>query len=179
MNNNKKEFWNSAARDGLFFGLALVVLVFLGVAFRLDLDHGAVSSMLSFLVIAMSVSMFSKKRSLSRGKLGYSYGQSMGYILAIAAFAGFIFGVGQFFVWNYVAPEYYQEILDKTIEIARVSLEADINAEMALDIYQKMVQNPVVIVISSIFTVMCYSCFIGLLVSVFVKRFPQLDENNE
>lgn len=176
MKNNS--FWSNAAKDGLIMGLLLCVVLVLGWLFRLEIEHSTVSSLLSFCVIGYCVFTFAKRRAEQYGKEGFTYSQSFGYIMAMALFAGFVLGGGYYLMNNFVAREYYQEIFNIGIEQARTQFE-DEGLDDAVNMARQLMTSPVVVVISSVLNILIYSCFIGIIASVFIKRAPEQEYFNE
>lgn len=175
----KDSFWSSAAKDGLAMGLLLFATLVLGWLFRLEIDHSAVSSFLSFAVIGYCVFFFAKRRAKSFEKEGFSYSQSFTYILAMALFGGFVMGGGYYLMNNFIAKEYYAEIFELGVTAATEQF-TDENLEAGIDMARKLMNSPVVVILSSIFNVLIYSCFLGLIASVFIKRPPMpSNENNQ
>ncbi len=179
----KKSHWDDAAKAGGILGLAYLIVVIIGWLTRLDLSSNAwIMAGLTYLTIAVCEFYFARKRAGLFGGRGFTYGQSMGFIMSMMLFAGFLTGVITLLMHKVVAPEYYREILDVAIDKQLGTLQDSDpeNFEHAVSIMEKMYHNPIMITVSSIFSMLLAGGLIGLLVSIFVKREgdPFFDENS-
>ncbi len=165
--------WMSAAKDGMIYGLVLVVCLIICWTLRLDIEHPSTTGLINFLSIGACVYYFANRRASQFTKTGFGFAQSMGYILAMALFAGFIYGAGSFLMWNYVAVDYYQEIMN--LSIANIDPEqfGEQLTEGAVELTRSLTKKPSIMIFAGIFNILTYSCFVGILVSVFVKKLPQ------
>lgn len=171
--NLKKSFWSDAAKAGGVIGGLLFLLYLANVLLR-QYNIGWVISFLFFATLAVFIYRFSKARALKHGSEGFSFGQSMGYILTMMLFAGIIFGFGNFLLQNYVAPEYYNELFETAL-LKNPFYDPDSSAaEDMADLMRRLMKSPVFLVFAGIFDMVIYGGGIGLLASAFVRTKPDI-----
>ena len=134
---------------------------------------GWIVTLANFAAIAICVYKFGKQRAEKYGSNGYSYGQSMSYILAMMLFAGFISGVGSFIMQNYLAADYYKEVFDAALLSSGIDIDSDA-MQQGINLSWSLMRNPIFMVLSGIFSMEIYGGFLGLFASVFLKRRPDL-----
>lgn len=163
--NVKKQLWIEAANGGMAIGLALVVVLVVAYLGRLDVAISWVSGLANFLVLAAGIVFFAKRAAKIKAAEGFSFGQSMSFIIKMMLFAGFIAGLGQFVMQNYVDPEYYKEIVELALVNAGLS-DAQIEEGMkGMD----LLKSPIMMIFSGAINMIIYGGLIGVLVSIFVK----------
>lgn len=168
MEDYKKSFWKDAAKAGGVLGLAIFGFYALSMLLKLEISAAWTKSTFEFMAIAITIYYYGKRRAELYGNDGFTYAQSLSYILAMMLFAGVIVGFGQFILQT-AAPEYYQEVMD--IAMAKQGVNIDSQAlEQSMDLVMKMMKNPIVMVLSGIFGMLIYGLFIGILASIFIKR---------
>ncbi len=156
-------FWKEAATSGFKLGIALLVVITIDTLATLQPERSWIVTLLRFAAIAGAAYYFPGQLARRCGHEGLSYGQSVSYILALMFFAGIIDGLVQFVFHNYLAPAYFQEMMTRTLEIAGID-------PAVADMTRTMMNNPVFMVFSGIFSLILYGGFIGLFASIFVRR---------
>ena len=86
-NNN---FWNEASRCGAIVGLTNVAFSAIGMFIP---SISFVASLVNFVVTIYLLFHFTRRRSLLFIKTGYTYSESLGFIVAMGMFAGIISGI--------------------------------------------------------------------------------------
>lgn len=169
----KKSFWSDAAKAGGFIGVLLFAVSLLDAAFKLN-GAGGMISLATFIILGVFIYRFGRNRAVKYGTEGFTYGQSMGYILSIMLFTGVIYGFGNFLLQNYIASEYYQEIFETAL-LRNPFFDPDSsNAEDMADMAYSMMKSPVFLVFVGIFAMAVYGGLIGLIASAFIRRKPDI-----
>ena len=106
---NKKTFWPDASRAGAILGLVLMLANAVGILLP---SIGFVVSLVNFVVTVYLLFYFTRRRSLLYIKEGFTYVQSMGFIAAIAIFAGIIMGAYQIVASNFLFTEHFEKTLE-------------------------------------------------------------------
>lgn len=171
MNNIKKTFWKDAAKAGLVLGGVVVLLMIVDWQLRLSIDYSWATSMFNFAAIAVCVYVYGKKRAIVHGDSGFSYGESMSYILAITLFSGFISGVGSYLMKNHIAPEYYNDILNAAVLRSGIDIDNS-EIEKAMGLANKLTRSALFMIFSGLLNMVIYGCFVGLIASIFIKKQP-------
>lgn len=173
-------FWKGAATAGFKLGVAMIVIAAIDSIAHLQLDRSWIVTLLRFAAIAGAAYYFPTQLARRCGDEGLSYGQSMSFILALMLFAGVIDGLSQFFFQNYIAPEYYQQVIDKAMAASGIDPNASDTMGQAYAMTQRLMRSPIVMVLSGIFSMVIYGGFIGLFASIFVRRpAPPFTNHNE
>ncbi len=164
----KRITWKEAATGGLFLGLAFIVIMIIGYIGKLDNNQPWITGALNFAALIIFIFIYAKKISYIHGDNGFSYAQSMGFILRMMLCAGIIAGVGQFILQNYVDPEYYRDIFETAL------LQQDLPENLIEEMKNSMwvLKNPILMIFSGIINMIIYGGLIGVVISAFVKRYP-------
>lgn len=166
----KSLFWREAATGGLILGLSLVILYFIDYAFALGYAKGGgvITNGLFFVLIAVGLTIYGKRLAGMRGGIGFTYGQAIGFSVALLMFAGIIAGLGQFVLQTYIDPEYYDALFEYTL------LQSGIG-EDKIDTFLKardsgITNNPIYMVIGSSIGTVLMGGLLSLFTSIFVKK---------
>lgn len=168
----KKTFWSDAAMAGLVLGLVVVAMTVVCWLLKLDISMTWAPSIMNFSTIAVCIYVYGKRRAVKCGDEGYSYSASMSYVLAMMLFAGFITGVGGYIMNNFVAPEYYQQVVDTALLNSGMDVDSK-EVDMAMGMVKKLTRSAWFTILSSVFNMVIYGTFVGLLASVFIKKEPK------
>lgn len=138
---------------------------------------GALFTLVELAAVVYCIYRFSKERSLLYDSAaGYSYGQNMGFVVAMMLLAGFIYGVGYYFLVNHVAPGFGETMAEASAQAA-VVMYGD-QGEAMLGMLDTMMANPFFWIFYGVTAMIIYGGLIGLFVSAFVKRRPDIFANN-
>ncbi|MCD8102825.1 MAG: DUF4199 domain-containing protein [Alistipes sp.] len=170
----KKSYWTDAAMAGGIIGIVVLIINIV----QINLPTGSMVTLLSlvkFMVFGYLIYYYARRRSVKYDAAdGFSFGQSMGYILAMMLFTGFILGLSDFVLGNYVMPEYYEEgfatLLDNNPMYDPDTPEGESMLAL-LDAYRR---SPVANALGGIFSYLIYGGLLGLVASAFVKRKPDI-----
>ena len=166
----KKIFWTEAATGGLILGLAMCALSFIAYWFRLTLGYSTLMSVVQIVVIALVLFFYGRRVSVSRIETGFTYAQAMGFTLAMMVFTGILYGVGEYILQIKVDPEYFEQLFKDTLYRAGGDTEAVKELVRAREEMGDSMRNPLSMVFAGIFTMMLYGGFVGIVVSIFLKR---------
>lgn len=164
--NLKHISWKMAMTGGLLLGAALVAFMFLGYFMRDAASYSWIVSMLEFAVLAGTIYWYAHKMAVIHGAAGFSFGQSMGFIIKMMLFAGVISGIGTYLLYHVVAPEYYTNLMEANLLKQGLS-ESYVETTMKM---MAAMTNPIVMIISGILGMIVYGGVVGLVVSALVKR---------
>lgn len=167
----KKIFWTEAATGGLILGLAMFLLSLTSYYFELALNYSTLLSVIQVLLIAGVMYAMGRKMARIRGEeLGFSYGQSMNFILATMIFTGVIYGLGEYVMQVWVDPQYFKDLYEAALYKStqdEALIEQALKAREQID---NVIKNPGIMVLSGIFSMIIYGGIVGLIVSAFLKR---------
>ena len=161
----KSSFWSDASRAGAIIGLVCAASALLGM---LITSASFVFSLASFVAIIYLLFHFTRSRAALYAKEGFSYSQSLGFIIAIALFTGIVMGAYQIVASNFLFTEKFEEVLATTISTYS---QMGIMDNAMMDKMSGMMRNYIF-----------YFAFIGFFISIGTKREPDLfgqEENYE
>lgn len=161
-----KMLWHQALAGGLVLGSVLFAWDFVCYAAKVQ---SFVAQLLQVLIVAAGIVFYGNKLKTLRGvELGFSYGACFGFVMALMLCTGAVYGVGQFFLQVVIAPEYYAEAYEVTV------LNAGLDGEMAEQMIalraSALFRNPLMFIISGIFSMIFMGGFIGLILSAFLQK---------
>lgn len=180
--NAVKSVWADAPKGGAVIGIIVTAVLFLKVwltASGAGAGLGWLISMAEFCAVGYCIYYFSRERGRMYGWMGYSYGQSMGYIMAMMLFAGFIYGVGYYFLVNYISAGYFSDMFDQMFEQMRGML-GGLMTDESVDMTYRALRNPFYWIFYGVVAMLIYGGILGLFASAFVKRSPDMfNHDNE
>lgn len=158
--------WNQALSGGLLLGVALFLWDL--IVYATDMQSFG-SSLIQVAILAVAIVFFATRLRIQRGpQLGFSYGTSFGFVMALMLCGGAVYGVGQFFLQVVIAPDAYTEAYELTLINSGMD-DALIEQMMALRT-SPLFQNPLIFLFSGIFTLIFLGGFVGLILSAFLQR---------
>lgn len=174
MENVEKSFWIDSAKAGCVLGLVLTVLLVISWGLSLDIEAAWFKNILGFFAIVATIYIYGKRRSVLYGDAGFTYGQSISFIITIMLFAGFLYGITCFLMQNHIAPDYYKEAKDIALMEAGIDLDSEV-AEFSM----RLMKSLPFFIFLSILNMVIYGLFVGLLVSIFIKRPAKIFSDHE
>lgn len=168
---NKSTFWSDASRGGAIVGLTSIVLSTLGILFT---KMAGMLSFVSVVVVIYLLFYFTRRRSMLYTKEGFTYGQSLGFIVAMSIFAGIIAGAFQIVASNWLFTAHFEEtykVLMSTLAQAGISGE---EMELTAKMYRSMLFSPMPALLWSIVGSVIGYGFYGLFISIGTKREPDM-----
>ena len=176
--NPGKSLWYDAARDGGMIGLFFFVTMLLTELSRGSLDETwqirltSFVGVINFCVFAACIYIFTRKRSLGYADYGFTFSQSMGYIVVMMIFTGFVSGIGDYMAINVLSPDYYADKFDDALyDNPFLKVKPELMEESA-QMVKALLKNPVYYIFVGISGKIIYGGIIGLFVSSVVKRPP-------
>ena len=173
----KGNFWSEASRGGAIIGLACIAFALLGMLIP---SVAFIFNLASFVVIIYLLFYFTRKRAAQFEDEGFTFSQSLGFIVAMALFAGIISGAYQIVASNFLFTEKFEEIL--TTSMATLKQTGVYNADMMESmsgLMRSYTFSPIPVLMSNILSNVLYYGFLGLFISIGTKREPNIFETND
>lgn len=164
--NLKQIAWKEAATGGLYLGLIFIVTQFLGYALRSSQSSAWLPGLLNFAALLTIPYIYAHRMAVARGAAGFTYGQSMGFILRMMLFAGILSGIGQFVLQNYIDPRFYLEQFELALQ--KQGFSETFTEQVMSNMW--ILKNPIMMIFSGMLGMLIYGGVIGLFVSAFVRR---------
>ncbi len=170
-------FWNEASRCGAIVGLVSVAFELLKMFIP---SAGFVFGLAGFVVTIYLLWHFTSRRAKSFGEVGFTYGQSLGFIVAMGIFAGIVAGAWQILASNFLFVDKYEEVYNTLITTYSQMGVID-NATMAslTKVYRAMFFSPIWILVTNIASTALGYGFYGLFISIGTKREPDMFDSSD
>lgn len=155
-------FWRDAARGGAIIGAVSVAGTLIQMLTGLSLG------LVIWALMGYFIYKYAKRRSMLYSPAeGFTYGRSVGFIMAMLAFAGLIAGAGQYLLLSIFSPDFFTAFYAQIIERYPDFAVSD-SAFM-----QRWLSSPLVWMLSGVAGMLCIGLFVALVVSIFVRRMPE------
>lgn len=189
----KREYFNSAAKWGLFLGIFLSIsrIYEAGVMISGDMTKFAMLTVEWIVVAALYVYALYKANKIRSNEvdpaLGYPFRNALNYSMLISAFAGIIVGVASHIHVVNVVGGYDVYALQSIESITNVLKEANVEQNITdlynsgLESVKAIGENPPSLfstMISMMANYIISGFFIGVIVGYFTKRSPEIVEQN-
>ncbi|MBR4994619.1 MAG: DUF4199 domain-containing protein [Alistipes sp.] len=171
-------FWSDASRCGAIVGLVSVAFSLLGL---LVPSIAFVCNLLSFVAMVYLLFYFTRKRASQFTADGFTYSQSLGFIVGSAVFVGIVSAAFQIVAGNFLFTEQFEQTISTTVgEMQKSGIyDAEMIKQMASAMRTYMF-SPIAVLLSQVFGNVLYLGFLGLFISVGTKCEPVLfDIQNE
>jgi hypothetical protein len=172
----KKQFWQSASNWGLICGAALFLISILSWVIAGDTGKSARGMGWVSFVVVLAILVFSGRRNAAiSGPQGYPYGRAVGWILAMMIFTGIVAGIGEFLMSNFIARDYYDGLAATQVEGILKMYEGTAMYDKMIDttdMMTRMMFNPIILILGSVFGWVVKGGLLGLIVAAFVKKNP-------
>ena len=170
----KSSFWSDASRCGAVVGAVNVLTSLMGM---LVPSIAFVTGLINFVATVYLLFYFTRKRANLFIEEGFTYSQSLGFIVASALFVGVVCAVYQILASNFLFTDKLEQQLSTTIaELQKTGVyQGDMIKQMA-SMMRSYMFNPISILWSQILGNVLYLGFLGLFISVGTKREPVLFE---
>lgn len=170
---NNTQQGNSFMKSAMTFGLitGLVVVVYTLLLYMTDsyLTKNSFLGILQWVFIAIGI-YWGIKSYRDQYEGGYiTYGKSLGLGALISVFAGVIMGIFTYLLYVVIDPE----LMEKSIKLAQEEmLRSGLSEERvaAATKLQQQFTSPIIMLISSVFSMAFFGTIISLVVSIFTKR---------
>lgn len=161
-------FWTDAARCGALLGVAEIAFAVWGMyssSWIVGLLHFAATVGLLVYFTRCRVALY------GTGDEGYGYGACLKYIFFCSLFAGVLLGAYNIVASNFLFPERYHELVDKTVAaLAQTGLYGDTMLAQVKGMYDKMFFSPVYVVLTNVLGMAVRGGFFGLFIAAFTRR---------
>ena len=104
--------WREAATGGFYMGLTYAILAIAGHLMRSHTGVASLAGALGFFSIAGFLYFYSSRMAALRGAAGFSFGQSMAFVLRMSLFAGILGGLGMFVLYKWIDPEFFRQQME-------------------------------------------------------------------
>lgn len=167
MGSAKSIFWKSAASHGLIVGLILIILAV--ITWVGDLEESRAIGWANML-ISVGAIYYTMKHWRDHHKEGViSYGQALGYGVAVMFMASIVFGFYNVIYLNYLNPEAVAKSLDLVEESYYQMGFSEDKTEMLMEMAQTL-QTPFFHAFSVILGFTFRGLLISLITALFVKK---------
>ena len=172
----QNNFWSDASRGGAILGLAGVVFSLLGMAVS---SIAFIASLANFVITIYLLFYFTRRRSmLCTAEEGFTYSQSLGFIVAMGIFAGIIAGAYQIVASNFLFPEKYEETYNTIIATYAQMGTFDNNMmDMMKTLMRSYLFSPIPVLITQVLASIFTYGFYGLFVALGTKREADIFDN--
>ena len=172
----KSNFWNEASRGGAIIGLVCVAFALIGMLIP---KVAFVFNLASFVAIIYLLFHFTRSRAALYSQEGFTYSQSLGFIVAMAIFTGIVVGAYQIVAVNWLFTEQFEKTFDEMLmAISQVGVSGAELDEM-MEMYRSMIFSPLPSLLTNIFSGVLTAGFYGLFIAIGVKREPDLFDAEE
>lgn len=176
--NPGKSFWRDAIGNGLITGSMLLLCVLINEFTEHELVN--VIGVVQFVALAGSIYIFTRQRSLKYGDGGFSFSQSMAYIVVMMVFTGLLTGIGDYVSYVFISPDYYGPLIEEAMDSNRAYQMYDGEMlEWLRVVIRAMYRNPVFFMFAGVIGKIIYGGLIGLFASSLIKREPVVTGTNE
>lgn len=173
----KNKFWNEASYGGAILGLVSISLSFIGM--YIPASVGVVVSLVSFVATLYLLFYFTKRRADQFVKEGFTYAQSLGFIVAMGIFAGIIIGAYQIVASNFLFTEKFEEVYNTLVTTYAQMGTFDNNTMDTLKtLLRSYTFSPLPVLITNVLASMFSYAFYGLFISIGTKREPDLFDDD-
>lgn len=173
----KSSFWSDASRCGAIVGAVNVVTSLLGMLLP---SIAFVSGLVNFVATVYLLFYFTRKRANLFIEEGYTYSQSLGFIVASGLFVGVVCAVYQIIASNFLFTEQMEQTLSTTIaELQKTGVYDGEMIKQLASMMRSYMFSPIAVLWSQVLGNVLYLGFLGLFISVGTKREPVLFEVQE
>lgn len=165
----KNKFWNEASQGGAIIGLVSVTLSFVGMYVPQSVNF--VLSLVSFVATIYLLFYFTRRRADKFAKEGYSYGQCLGFIVAMGVFIGVVLGAYQIVASNFLFPEKFEDLYNTVIKTyAQMGTFDNNTMDMMKTMMRSYIFSPIPVLITQVLASIFTHGFYGLFVAIGTKR---------
>ena len=164
----KSSFWSDASRCGAIVGAVNVVTSLLGMLLP---SIAFVSGLVNFVATVYLLFYFTRKRANLFIEEGYTYSQSLGFIVASGLFVGVVCAVYQIIASNFLFTEQVEQALQTIIATYSSMGAMDNNTlDSVQEISRMYLFSPIPVLLSNILSHILTFCFYGLFIAIGTKR---------
>ena len=173
----KSTFWREASRGGAIIGLVCVAAALLGMLIP---SVEFVFSLASFVAIIYLLFYFTRKRAALYTQEGFTFSQSLGFMVAMALFTGIVVGAYQIVASNFLFTEKFEETLNQVVSTySQMGVLDNATMDKMSSMKRNYMFSPIYVLLSNILSYLFYFAFMGLFVSLRTKREPDMFEQED
>jgi hypothetical protein len=178
MEDLKRSYWADAGVGGGVIGVIVVIVNLLswklgGGAETSDSSGGMMAlTVVYYFAVIFATGYFARMRGQKHGDSGFGYSQALGYIVSMMLFAGFIDGLGQWMLYNYIDTELPRRIIEQTF--ASMTLPGIEQKDAIVGLSMSMLKNPLVMMLGGVFGGAFKGLILGLVMAAFTRRQPNM-----
>lgn len=169
MEENKNSFWKSALIYGAMYGAVLIVFSIITYVLNMTMEKWV--QYVSYVIMIGALVYFTMEYRKQRGAEGLSYGQALGFGVAITLVASVISAIYTYLLFTVIDPDLINLMIDKTQEQMLAQGLTDEQVEAAMEM-QKKFMEPWIITAMSIPSMTFMGFIIALISSIFLKKEP-------
>lgn len=141
-------------------------------------------SLVSLVAQIWLLARFTSQRSALYVQEGFSYSQSLGFIVSMGIFAGIVSGAYEIIASNFLFTEKYEASLNNLIAVySQMGTFDNAALDSMSKLYRSMLFSPVPVLMTQIFSLVLSYGFYGLFISIGTKReadiFQTVEPENE
>ncbi len=173
---SKNSFWNDASRCGAILGAVHALFACLGMCFQ---SMALLISLVALVAQIWLLARFTSRRSALFAREGFSYSQSLGFIVAMGIFAGIVNGAYEIIAGNFLFTETYEANLSNILAIySQMGTFDNAALDSMSKVYRSILFSPVPVLLAQVFSLVLSYGFYGLFISIGTKREPALFESD-
>ena len=173
----KSNFWSEASRGGAIIGLVSIAFALLGMLIP---SVAFVFNLASFVVFIYLLFHFTRSRAALYTQEGFTYSQSLGFIVAMALFTGIVMGAYQIVASNFLFTEKFEETLNQAIAAySQMGVLDNATIDKMSSMMRNYIFSPIYVLISNVLSYIFYFAFLGLFISIGTKREPDMFEQED
>ena len=173
----KSSFWSDASKCGAIVGAVNALTSLLGMVLP---SMAFVFGVVNFVATIYLLFYFTRKRANLFIEDGFTYTQSLGFIVGSALFMGVVCAAYQILASNFLFTEQMEQTLATTIgELQKTGVYDGEMIKQMSSLMHSYMFSPIAILWSQVFGNALYLGFLGLFISVGTKREPVLFEIQE
>ena len=157
----KKLFWNSTAKAGLYAGGMLALGLILSYTMNSTTSVGTAG----MIVISYIMAKLFTQKVEARGEI-VTYLNALRFLVMTTIFAGVIYGAAMFVMYSKIDPSYYRDQYYTTLNHLEIPKELVETVEGSYELY---VKNPILVIISAIFSTLTINLIPLLILSFLTK----------
>lgn len=172
----KNSFWSDASRGGAVVGGVNVIFSLIS---NLLPSVEFVASLANFVLTIYLLFYFTRRRSMLFLQEGYTYSESLGFIVAMGIFGGIIAGAYQIVASNFLFTELFEQSLSTTITtLQQTGLYNNEMMDQLSSTMRAYIFSPIPTLLSNIVGNVLLFGFYGLFISIGTKRDPEIFDIN-
>ena len=173
----KSNFWSEASRGGAIIGLVCTAFSLLGMLIP---SVAFVFNLASFVAIIYLLFHFTRSRAALYTQEGFTFAQSLGFMVAMALFTGIVAGAYQIVASNFFFTEKYEEILNTAIATySQMGVLDNATIDKMSSMMRNYIFSPIYVLISNVLSYLFYFAFLGLFISLGTKRDTDMFEQED